>query len=95
MATAYDLDRSRGLTIQCRGRSGASLELEVLDISLAGCLVERRAWSANTGDRVLVKLPGLAYQSAEVVWVEDNQAGVAFEELLYEPVLEHLRQSIT
>lgn len=94
MATLYDTGAAQRLTVQCRSRSGATLELDVRDISLAGCLVERRAWSAQPDDRILVKLPGLAFQPAQVVWVEGDRAGIAFEELLYEPVLEHLRQSL-
>lgn len=94
MASLFALDATPSLTILCRSKSGTSIELSVRDISLAGCLVERRAWSAHRGDRILVRLPGLAFQPAEVVWVEGDQAGIAFEELLYEPVLEHLRQSI-
>lgn len=91
-----DLDAAQSLTLltlRCRSKSGNWVDLDVRDISLAGCLVDRRAWSSRPGDRVLVQLPGLSFQPAQVVWVEGEQAGIAFEELLYEPVLEHLRQS--
>jgi hypothetical protein len=79
---------------RCRSsRTGGVVELEVLDISLVGCMVDRRAWSARTGDRVLIKLEGLTYMPASVIWVEDDRAGIMFEELLYEPVLARLQQS--
>jgi hypothetical protein len=57
-------------------------------------MVDRRGWSAAPGDRTLMKLPGLSYQPATVIWVEDSKAGLTFEELLYEPVLAHLQQAI-
>lgn len=83
-----------GLTINCRSSRGGSIELEVLDLSLAGCMVDRRSWSGRPGERVLAKLPGLAFQPATVVWVEDGRAGIVFEELLYEAVFEHLHASV-
>ncbi len=73
-----------------RYHSGRKLELPVLDISLGGCMVDARAWSIRPGEPVSIKLPGLNYQPAEVVWNEDERAGIAFEEPLYEPTLEHL-----
>jgi len=82
------------LMAQCRSsRTGGVVELEVLDISPIGCMVDRRAWTARVDDRVLVKLEGLSYQPASVIWVEDDKAGILFEQLLYEPVLARLRQS--
>jgi hypothetical protein len=82
------------LMAKCRSsRTGGVVELEVLDISPVGCMVARRAWTARTDDRVLVKLGGLTYQAATVIWVEDDKAGIMFENMLYEPILVRLRQS--
>ena len=80
-----------GLRAQCRTGKGGRVELDVLDISAGGCMVDRRSWSVQAGERVLVKLPGLAYQPGEVVWVEDNLAGIAFEQVLHDAVLVHLK----
>jgi hypothetical protein len=77
-----------------RLRSGAKIELQVLDISAIGCMVDRRSWSAHAHDRVLVQLEGLGYQPAMVVWVEEERAGIAFEELLHEAVLERLKGTL-
>jgi len=71
-------------------RSGRKMQLPVLDISLAGCMVDARAWSAQADENVSIKLPGLGFRPAKVVWNEDGRAGIIFEELLYEPTLEHL-----
>ncbi|NVE95037.1 PilZ domain-containing protein [Altererythrobacter lutimaris] len=75
---------------EVRYHSGRKLQLPVLDISLGGCMVDARAWSIRPGETISIKLPGLNYQPAEVVWNEDERAGIAFEEPLYEPTLEHL-----
>ncbi|KPL68752.1 hypothetical protein SZ64_12000 [Erythrobacter sp. SG61-1L] len=87
-------NEARQLIAQCRTRGGGVLELPVLDISPIGCMIDRRAWSIRTDDRVLIKLEGLSYQPATVVWVEDDRAGLMFEQLLYEPILARLRQSL-
>lgn len=77
-----------------RLRSGAKIELQVLDISPIGCMVDRRSWSGRPDDRILVQLEGLGFQPATVIWVEDERAGIAFEELLHEAVLERLKGSL-
>ena len=82
------------LMAKCRSsRTGGVVQLEVLDISPVGCMVDRRAWTARVDDRVLVKLEGLTYQPATVIWVEDDKAGIMFENMLYEPVLVQLRRA--
>lgn len=84
-------DGSSGLVARCRARSGMTAELKVLDISAGGCMVEYRGWSAKQGDRVLVTLPGLASQPGELVWIEDDKAGIALEQPLYAAVLDGLQ----
>lgn len=79
-----------GYNAEVRYRSGNKMQLPVLDISLGGCMVDARAWSVKPEEGVSIRLPGLNYQPARVVWIEDGRAGIVFEELLYEPTLEHL-----
>ena len=83
-------DFARKLKATCRMKSGSVVDLEVLDLSPGGCLVDMRRTVGEQGERVLVKLPGLAYQPATIAWVEDQQAGLAFEQALHEAVLDHL-----
>jgi len=85
---------ARQLIAQCRTRSGGVLDLPVLDISPIGCMIDRRAWSIRPDDRVLIKLEDLAFQPATVIWVEDDRAGLMFEQLLYEPILARLRKTL-
>lgn len=77
-----------------RSQSGAKVELEVLDLSPIGCLVRRLAWSAQPDERTLIQLPGLGFQPARISWVEGELAGIEFEQLLHEAVLERLRHSL-
>lgn len=79
---------------RCRFQQGRKIELSVLDISPIGCLVERRAWSAQVDERVLIQLEGLGFLPARVSWIEDELAGIEFEELLHETVLMRLKESL-
>ncbi|GGD58316.1 hypothetical protein GRI62_01525 [Erythrobacter arachoides] len=85
---------TQALRLKCRSRRGASADLEVLDISIGGAMVESRGWSAEVGERVLVTLPGLSAQPAELVWMEDGRAGIAFEHPLHETVFDRLEAMI-
>lgn len=78
----------------CRSHSGAKIELPVLDLSPIGCMVRRHAWSAQPEDRILIQLEGLGFQPATVSWVEGELAGIEFEQLLHEAVLERLQASL-
>ena len=80
------------LLATCRFGAGATSELQVLDLSPGGCMVNRKRCNAEQGARVLVKLPGLGFQPANVAWVEDENAGLAFDQPLHEAVLDHLWQ---
>jgi len=77
-----------------RLRSGGKLDLLVRDVSPIGFLVDRLGWNPQPDDRILAQLEGLGYQPATVVWVENEQAGIAFEQLLHEVVLERLKDSL-
>ncbi|WP_169053483.1 PilZ domain-containing protein [Alteraurantiacibacter aquimixticola] len=88
-------DLKQKLMVEVRVKSGGTNELEVLDIGEGGCMVDCKRWSAEPGERALVTLPGLSAQPAEIVWVEDERAGLAFETALHEAVLENLWQRLS
>lgn len=75
---------------KCRTASGSKYDLPVLDLSAGGCLVELGFRAFKTGERVLVGLPGLSAIPGEVVWIEERDAGIAFESVLHEAVYENL-----
>lgn len=81
---------SRKLKVKCRFKAGNTVDLDVLDLSPGGCMVDMRNWGGAAGERVLVKLPGLSFQPASIVWVEDGRGGIAFEQVIHEAVLDHL-----
>ena len=82
------------LCATCRSRTGTLMQLAVLDLSVRGCMVERRAWGVKAEDHILIRLPGLSYQPADVLWVEEDVVGIAFDQPIYEPVLAHLLQRL-
>jgi hypothetical protein len=86
-------DQTRVLVSRLRSRTGRVNEVNVIDLSLAGCLIEKQALVIYLEDRILLKLPGLRYLPAHVAWIEDRHAGLVFEEPLYEPVLNHVVKS--
>src|SRR5690606_2944987 len=63
------------LFAKCRSRNGLIVELEVLDISPLGCMVDRRTWAVKQDERVLIKFPELAFLAATVLWEESDKAG--------------------
>ncbi|HEX7712327.1 MAG TPA: PilZ domain-containing protein [Sphingomonadaceae bacterium] len=82
--------QSSRLIAHCRTRSGMLMELAVLDLSLSGCMVERLAWAIRPEDHLMIRLPGLAFQPATILWVEPDTVGIVFDQPLYEPVMAHL-----
>ena len=82
--------KPRQLRAYCRTRIGGAIEIRVLDVSIAGCVFDKRSSVLSVNQRVLMKLPGLAYLAANVVWIDEGLVAVAFEQPLYEPVLKHM-----
>lgn len=83
----------RFLPAQIRSSSGSVNQVRVLDITEAGCLIDKRALMLKGQDRVLIKLKGLTYLAGSVLWTDNEQAGLMFEEPLYSAVLQHLKTS--
>jgi hypothetical protein len=94
MTIVSNWNQPNELLATCRSRSGSIIQLAVLDLSATGCMVERRAWGARPEDHILIRLPGLSYMPASVLWVEEDAAGIAFDQPMYEPVLAHLQQRL-
>lgn len=73
-----------------RYRVRSKMEMQLLELTEGGCMLDARGWSVKPDERVLVRLPGTGEIGATVVWIEDRKAGVAFEEPLYGPVIDHI-----
>lgn len=90
MSAAEELQIGPRLTVRCRAQSGSIAELEVLDISAGGCMVEYVGWQADPGERVLTTVRGLGVEPSRLIWVEDGRAGIAFERPLHTAVYDYL-----
>ena len=44
----------RKLQLKCRFKAGNTVDLDVLDLSPGGCLVDIKRWGGEVGERVLV-----------------------------------------
>jgi len=64
--------------------------VEVLDLSLAGCMLEWKGWRLQEEQRVLVSFPRLSNLPATVLWTEANRLGLLFVQPLHEAVYDHL-----
>ena len=90
METASTSAIKSGLEAVVRTRTRSKLTLKILDINVGGCLLEARGWTAKPEEKISIKLPGLGFIAASVVWVEDHRAGLAFDEVLYGPTVEQM-----
>jgi len=86
------VEQERILIGRLRSRSGYISEIHIRDLSVGGCLILKRALPIKVDDRVLVGLPELRLWPAQVAWIEGDEAALAFEEALYEPVVENLQR---
>lgn len=90
-AGLMDRNDANIVSAKVRAKTGGSIDLQILDISAGGCMVDFHGSAARPGERVLVTLPGLSALPAELVWVEDGRAGIAFEAPLHETVLDRFK----
>ena len=67
---------------------GFAFQLRVLNASAGGCRVELID-PVDTAERIIVRLPALEPLSANVAWVDGNNAGLRFERPLYPAVFDH------
>ena len=85
---------SRFIVAQCRLKSGTVGGIIVLDLSVAGCMIDRCAMTFKLGQRLLVRLPGLEYIPSHVLWIEEDKVGLEFERHLHDAVLAHLQRAV-
>ena len=81
--------RPKLLSVYCRARN-TRLEIDVFEISTHSCLLDLRAWRLKQNERIMIKLPGLTWIGATILWVYNGLGGVIFEQPLHVAVLNHL-----
>lgn len=84
----------RFIPITIRISAGQGNAFRALDLSRAGCMFDRQIWGVREGQRVWVSFPTLSNLRATIAWVEDDMAGLVFDDLLHEAVYEHLRRPL-
>lgn len=81
---------SRSLLVRVRKGGMEIAGLEVLDLSLAGCMLNWRGWLLQEDQRVMVSFPDLANLPATVLWADQDRVGLLFNQPLHEAVYNHL-----
>ena len=71
-------------------KGGMDASGEVLDLTLAGCMIEWRGWRVQEQQRVLVSFPGLGNLPSTDLWADNDRLGLLFSQPLHEAVFEHL-----
>ena len=65
------------MNVRVRLKTGGKIELQVLDLSPIGCMIDKRGWSAQVDERVLLQFDGLGFQPGRVLWVEGDLTRLA------------------
>lgn len=73
--------RSKGLEV---------IGIEVLDLSLAGCMIHTNGWALREEQRLSLTLPDIANLHGKVLWIENGWAGLLFDKMLNEADYYHL-----
>lgn len=91
-----DVRRSRRLTLampaRCRTLNGFGNDVVIRDISAHGCRIVAHGLGVRAGAKVVVRPVGLEGQCCTVRWVKGNEAGLEFDQPLYQPVVDHLHR---
>jgi hypothetical protein len=75
--------------IECRV-NGQCFTAPLRNVSLSGCMVETPLNRVCYRDRLFAKVEGSIHFSGMVVWIEENLAGMRFDEQIHEAVVRFL-----
>ena len=81
--------RPLGLMVRSRVKSRL-VYVDLLDISEGGCRIRGTKGFAEVGDRVVMKVGEVNAPLGYFAWVDDREAGVAFEGMMHSAVIDHL-----
>ena len=80
------------LPARCRSRSGFVDHVVIGDLSAHGCRIQSSGLILSVGQLVVVRPEGLEGLCGRICWVDGHVAGIAFDQPLYQPVVEHLQR---
>lgn len=78
------------LPARCRSRTGFVNHVVITDLSPDGCRIEGRGLTLIADDLVTLRPEGLESVVGVVRWYGNRQAGIEFQQPLYQPVVDHL-----
>lgn len=75
--------------VQCRVE-GRSFLAALYNVSITGCMIEIPMNRVSPGDRVYIKAEGNIRMAGLVIWQDERNAGVRFDQPLHEAVVRFL-----
>lgn len=91
-----EMRQARRLTLalpaRCRTLNGFAEDVVIRDISARGCRVISHSLAVRTTAKVVIRPTGMEGLCGTVRWVRGCEAGIEFDQPLYEPVVEHLHR---
>lgn len=84
------------ISVQGRYRTGSGVprDVPILDISETGCRMYDRFGRLPAGTVISLRIGPIGPIVGTVAWCTDNIVGVSFENPLYGPVFEHIREKL-
>jgi len=79
---------------QCRTAGGVQWDVALADLSEGGCRIADPSGLLRKGVVVELFIAGNGPHRAHVRWAEQGEAGVAFDRMLSEPMLDCLRRGV-
>ena len=82
------------VTGRYRRGTGAARDVEILDLTEEGCRFFDRFGRLPEGTEISLRIGPIGPLLATVRWRSEGKVGVQFEQPLYGPVFEHIRDQI-
>lgn len=85
-----------GVAVEGRYRTGSGVpkDVSVLDISEHGCRFFDKFGNLVPGGQITVRIGSIGPIAATVKWTERSVVGIEFENPIYGPVLDHIRNQL-
>lgn len=89
-------DERHHIAVEGRYRTGSGVpkDVSVLDISERGCRFFDKFGSLVPGAPITIRIGPIGPIAATVKWAERQVVGVEFEDPIYGPVLDHIRNQL-
>jgi hypothetical protein len=82
-----------GMRAECRTQTGLFGRVDIVDLTQEGCRIFAKGLPLRTGQKVRVRPENFQPLPGTVRWVENDFAGIEFDNSLYGPVVEHLQRT--